>query len=166
MVKWVMDCVTSASCSIGINGDLHGFFNGKRGLGQGDLMSPYKFTLVMKVLTIEACYVGSLLHALILGFDFFLSRIVHDIGQLMRGFFWHLGEMNKGKAKVSWDFICMPEFKGGPGVRRLADVNVALTTTYIWSILMHKEPLWVKWVHTYKLIGRRFWDVVPHVDMS
>nr|GEW80238.1 reverse transcriptase domain, reverse transcriptase zinc-binding domain protein [Tanacetum cinerariifolium] len=75
-------------------------------------------------------------------------------------------EMNKGKAKVSWDSICMPEFEGGPGVRRLADVNVSLTTTYIWSILTHKEPLWVKWVHTYKLIGRSFWDVVLYADMS
>ncbi|GJZ72126.1 putative reverse transcriptase domain, reverse transcriptase zinc-binding domain protein [Tanacetum coccineum] len=52
MTKWIMACVTSTSFSIGINRDVHGFFKGKRGLGQGDPFSPYLFTLVMEVLTL------------------------------------------------------------------------------------------------------------------
>ncbi|GJX82269.1 protein LAZ1 [Tanacetum coccineum] len=39
MIKWVMACVTSTSFSININGDIHGFFKGKRGLRQGDVAS-------------------------------------------------------------------------------------------------------------------------------
>ncbi|GJY42406.1 hypothetical protein Tco_0429676 [Tanacetum coccineum] len=52
MIGWIMECVTSTLFFISINGGLHGYFKGKRGLSQGDLMSPYLFTLVMEILTL------------------------------------------------------------------------------------------------------------------
>nr|GEY35730.1 hypothetical protein [Tanacetum cinerariifolium] len=50
MIKWIMACVTSTSFSLNLNGDIHGFFKGKRGLRQGDPLSSYLFTLVMEMI--------------------------------------------------------------------------------------------------------------------
>ncbi|GKB42156.1 hypothetical protein Tco_0887098 [Tanacetum coccineum] len=40
------------------------------------------------------------------------TRIILDNEQLMRGFLWCQGDMWRGKAKVSWEAICLPKHEG------------------------------------------------------
>ncbi|GKE61297.1 hypothetical protein Tco_1511664 [Tanacetum coccineum] len=74
--------------------------------------------------------------------------------------------MRKGKAKVAWDVVCLPKDEGGLGVKRLDLFNKALMSSHVWKLLVRKDSLWVKWIHTYKIKHCNFWDIPCHGNMT
>lgn len=50
-MRWVTLCVCSDKYSININGSLEGYFLGRKGLCQGNPISPYLFVLTMEYLS-------------------------------------------------------------------------------------------------------------------
>ena len=77
--------------------------------------------------------------------------------KVMRSFLW------KGNSKVAWEVVCLPKQEGGLGIRRLESFNTALIAAHIWRLFNSMDSLWVKWIHTYRLRGRNFWDVYVEV---
>lgn len=48
MIKWFMCCVTTRTYSIYLNGSLEGYFDGAKGLRQGDPLSLHMFILILE----------------------------------------------------------------------------------------------------------------------
>ncbi|GJW20586.1 RNA-directed DNA polymerase, eukaryota, reverse transcriptase zinc-binding domain protein [Tanacetum coccineum] len=87
-------------------------------------------------------------------------------------FLWCGGELQKGKAKVSWKSVCHPKNQGGLGLKMIGEWNEVLLSKHIWNIVSGKESLWIKWVRMKGLFTNLmpsladFSDYAPVAEMT
>nr|GEY38434.1 RNA-directed DNA polymerase, eukaryota, reverse transcriptase zinc-binding domain protein [Tanacetum cinerariifolium] len=141
---------------------LLGYFNGGRGLRQGDPISPYIFTIAMEVFNLlmkknientdgfKLYYGCKKLKITHLGFVVDLIVFSHGDCNSVR---WNL---TKGKAKISWENICRPKDEAGLGLKNLQIWNEVLIMKHLWNVSANTDTLWVKWINVEKLKGIHF----------
>ncbi|XP_022040554.1 uncharacterized protein LOC110943107 [Helianthus annuus] len=117
--------------------------------------------------TIFFCNVnGHVKNAILELMPFVEEHSCHNLEKYMRKFLWNAGTQGRAKAKVAWVDVCLPKTEGGLGIRSISDVNKALMTSHIWSIVTRRKSLWVDWIYDYKLKDRSFWDIQPRGSIS
>ncbi|XP_058742003.1 uncharacterized protein LOC131614437 [Vicia villosa] len=88
---------------------------------------------------------------------FYLSeapkKIIKKIKRLQSRFLWGGGSDNKKINWVSWKSCCLPIDKGGLGLRRIREFNLALLQKWRWRIMGGSEELW------YGVLKTRYGDI-------
>ncbi|XP_074315405.1 uncharacterized protein LOC141651600 [Silene latifolia] len=156
--KIIMQCITTPTYSLSLNGETFGFFKGRRGLRQGDPLSPLLFTLCLDYLSrvLGVClemnngksnfyYNGideSLVYEIEKDWIFILPKtVISKIEAVCRSFLWYGSNHKESPALVSWATICQPRKQGGLGFKDLHAWNVAAIAKYVWWIAMKADHL-------------------------
>ncbi|GJT90597.1 RNA-directed DNA polymerase, eukaryota, reverse transcriptase zinc-binding domain protein, partial [Tanacetum coccineum] len=58
----------------------------------------------------------------------FPKMVIKDMERLFKGFLWNKGELQRGKARVSWKEVCQPKQNGGLGLKPIESWNPSCET--------------------------------------
>ena len=68
--------------------------------------------------------------------------------------------MNRHKARIAWEEVCVPKNEGGLGFMKYEEWNLAASLRHIWNLCNHRNhTLWVSWVRIHLLRNRSIWDI-------
>ncbi|XP_028113945.1 uncharacterized protein LOC114311986 [Camellia sinensis] len=174
-VNWVMQCITTVTFAVVVNGVVRTTFIPSRGIRQGEPLSPYLFLLVIEVLS-------KLLQKSLAAGKFSGIKISRGCPVLSHLFFAD-DALLFFKANVAhcirwaaWDKLTMPKLQGGMGFRDFRSFNRALLAHQGWRLSQfpnsfcaqifkgryypqsnfwtaRKGP-WASWAWTSLLVGR------------
>ncbi|XP_075508006.1 uncharacterized protein LOC142544859 isoform X2 [Primulina tabacum] len=195
-VKWIMECVSTTSYSIALNGTYHGHFKGERELRQGDPLSPFLFNICIEVLSRS---IKQMSRSPTYGFhpkcrDLRITHLAYaddllllsrgDIGSIemvmnclnkfgdMAGLRVNLLKSNIYMAgmddRTRHEILRMTGFTpdGGLGLKNLRAWNLALIAKTLWKIHLKKDNLWIKWINHIYSNFGDVWNWKWHKDES
>lgn len=92
------------------------------------------------------------------------TKVLRIVEQKLCSFLWKGTDTNSMGAKVAWKEVCTPKKSGGLGIKDLVSWNKALMIRHIWNLYSGVDSLWVRWINSYHLKNRNFWDgKAPHL---
>ncbi|XP_011074613.1 uncharacterized protein LOC105159300 [Sesamum indicum] len=164
--RWVEECISSPSFSVGMNGKPHGYFAGARGLRQGDPLSPYLFVLVMEGLALSYAGRVQIIKAVLVAMGvywasaFILPKgVIKNIEKRLRAILWR-GTGNSGYPKVAWKEICKPMEEGGLGLKDMGTLNRALMCKKLYEVIRcDRTSIWVEWLRHGRLRDDSIWAI-------
>ncbi|XP_058776555.1 uncharacterized protein LOC131650866 [Vicia villosa] len=173
-VSWIMCMLTTVSYRFNVNGEYTDLLQARRGLRQGDPISPLLFVILMEYLNRtmvnmqrrkefkhhSKCKRLAITHlsfaddALLWGHGAGCDRCYLELNWLHSGSFIWTGKAEVSrKSLVAWKKTCSPIHQGGLNIINLEVWNSVALLKCLWNLCKKTDALWVKWVHTYYLKG-------------
>ncbi|XP_057529827.1 uncharacterized protein LOC130808368 [Amaranthus tricolor] len=177
-INWVMNCVSTISYSLLINGFPSIPFRAQKGLHQGDPMSPFLFALSMEyfsrclkrkkgdIIKFHPKYDLSMVYGLfvnkgksalyVAGVDDAMSFKLVQARQVPKGvlsfrYLGNSGRDSQAKPHVAWSHVCLLKSCGGLNLSRLDLWNKVAMLKNLCSFAHKKDRLWFRWINDYYL---------------
>nr|XP_028948098.1 uncharacterized protein LOC114820924 [Malus domestica] len=169
-VKLIMDCVSKVDYKIVVNGECSTSFRPKRGVRQGDPLSPYLFVLCVEKFghliseavsnkcwkPVKVAKNGSAISHLFFADDIILfsEASISQAKVVKHGNFCGVLLKSSKTCLVRWSSVCLQKNKGGLGLKRMKYMNAALLAKSSWRLLQRDDDLWAS---TFRGANTSFW---------
>ncbi|XP_074277763.1 uncharacterized protein LOC141601387 [Silene latifolia] len=188
----VLQCISTASFSLSLNGDMFGYFQDdvllfSRGNAHSMMLLLKSFSTFSNASGLKICsrihnygakkffYAGRLvlvkavlssLHSYWALIFIIPKGIISRIEATCRNFPWDSSTDYMRVPMVAWEKICRPKEEGGLGLKDQGIMNKAMIGRLVHWITVKKDSIWVKWVQKNYLKGRDWLDYTPSTSSS
>lgn len=84
----------------------------------------------------------------------------------MSNFRWSSKLRMRGIHWKSWDYMCQPKNKGGPGFKRFTQQNSSLLSKQVWRCIQSFNDYWATILRGICCSREDFWEVKPKAGIS
>ncbi|XP_074283048.1 uncharacterized protein LOC141607596 [Silene latifolia] len=148
----VMECLTTQTYTLNLNGAHFGYFQGRRRLRQGDPISPLLFCICMEYLTRIMDFAAGRWYFRYHPLSFGLRVNAAKSEVVFNGVYDGLKEdiILVSGFKEDWHDICYSKKEGGLGIKNAGVWNVASMGKLVHWLYTKADRLWVLWIdHVY-----------------